>query len=201
MDEIYFTEHYLQKHNDLIILLSQKIPEDIVVNIISFCGTEYDEFSKYDWYDVETMFCFVLEYNVHITEHFFKKFKKFQEIIPVFYSNAEFNSQLPEEEGYSKKINFNRFYWFYCVDGNHSRPPFFDDSCTDYNGIVNMFVQILKHFDDWYWNDYNGSDVMETSLVESIVEIYKTLEKFYHADENTPLTQIDATIEEARYYL
>ena len=187
MDEIYFTEHYLQKHNDLIIPLSQKIPEDIIVNIISFCGTEYDEFSKYDWYDVETMFWYVLEYEVHITEHFFKKFKKFQEIIPVFYSNAE--------------IDFNRFHWFYCVDGNHSHPPFFDDSCTDYNGIVNMFVQILKHFDDWYWNDYNGSDVTETFLVESIVEIYKTLEKFYHADENTPLTQIDATIEKASCYL
>lgn len=200
MDEIYFTEHYLQKHEDLIMPLSQKIPEDIVVNIISFCGTEYDEFSKYDWYDVETMFCFVLEYNVNITEHFFKKFKKFQKVIPVFYPNAESDPQLSEEEGYSKKINFNRFHWFDCVY-SRSYPPFFDDGCTDYNKIVNMFVQILKKFDDWYWNDYNGKNVMETSLVENIVDIYKTLEKFYHADENMSLEQIDETIEKASCYL
>ena len=64
-----------------------------------------------------------------------------------------------------------------------------------------MFVQILKNFDDWYWNDYNGNNVMETSLVENIVDIYKTLEKFYHADENMSLEQIDETIEKASCYL
>ena len=202
MNEIYFTELYLQKHKDLVIPLSQKITEDMVVNVISFCGTEYDEFSKYDWYDVETMFCFVLEYNVHITEHFFKKFKKIEEVIPIFYPMAESDPQLPEEEAYHpSKINFNRFYWFDYVFGSHSYPPFFDDSCTDYNKIVNMFVKILKNFDYWYWNDYNGNNVMETSLVENIVDIYKTLEKFYHADENMSLEQIDETIEKASCYL
>lgn len=191
MNEIYFTELYLQKHKDLVIPLSQKISEDMVVNIISFCGTEYDEFSKYDWYDVETMFWYVLEYSVTVTEHFFKKFKKFEEVIPVFYPSPES----------SNEINFNRFHWFDCVHHPRSLPPFFDDSCTDYNKIVNMFVRILKHFDDWYWTHYNGSNVVETSLVESIVDIYKTLEKIYHAEENTPLHQIDETIEKASCYL
>ena len=47
-----------------------------------------------------------------------------------------------------------------------------------------MFIQIIKHFDDWYWNHYHGDNVVETSLVEDIVDIYKTIEKFYYADKN-----------------
>ena len=60
-----------------------------------------------------------------------------------------------------------------------------------------MFTQILKHFDYWYWNYYDGDNVVETSLVEDIVDIYKTLEKFYFADKNMTAEEIDETIKKA----
>ena len=75
-------------------------------------------------------------------------------------------------------------------------PSFYEDDGTNYNDIINMFVRILRHFDDWYWNHYDGDNVVETSLVEDIVDIYKTIEKFYYADKNKTATEIDETLEE-----
>ena len=88
------------------------------------------------------------------------------------------------------------YYWFYWVKGCHAYPSFYEDDGTNYNDIVNMFVRILRHFDDWYWNHYDGDNVVETSLVEDIADIYKTIEKFYYADKNKTATEIDETLEE-----
>tara|TARA_B100001093_G_scaffold328582_1_gene313551 strand:- start:226 stop:969 length:744 start_codon:yes stop_codon:yes gene_type:complete len=235
-DDKYLTYQYLKKHEDLVIHITPKIKNSNVLNVLSFCGTEYDQFfSKYEWDTLKQMFRYFLIHDidsedelvdnfndmfvgdteesittetdnhyinpVDFTEHFFKKFKRFQNVIPVFYPNAETDPEHDGIEQTSNEINFNRFHWFYCVDGDRNFPTCFDDSCTNYNGIIKMFIQILKHFDYWYWNHYDGDNVVETSLVEDIVDIFKTIEKFYYADRNKTAKEIDETFEEASLYI
>ena len=235
-DDKYLTYQYLKKHLDLVIHITPKIKNGNVLNVLSFCGTEYDQFfSNYDWDTLENMLRYLLieDYEVELelvnnlneliianntdddneeaitddsvdniikintidlTEHFFKKFKRFQNVIPVFYTNI-----LTDFEDNNKyKYLFSRFFWFDYVEGNHTFPPFFDNSCTNYGIIIKMFIQILKHFDDWYWNNYEGDNVVETSLVEDVVDIYKTIEKFYYADKNQTAKEIDETFESAK---
>ena len=234
-DDKYLTSQYLKKHEDLVIHITPKIKNSNVLNVLSFCGTEYDQFFiKYDWDTLEVMLRYLLVNDpiiklelvntlgelilaneteneiatendnnndfhrinkVDLTEHFFKKFKKFKNVIPVFYPNIV--TDLKDIDDYDSC--FDRFIWFYFVKGNHTHPHFFDDSCTNYDGIVKMFIQILKHFDNWYWNHYNGDNVVETSLVEDIVDIYKTIEKFYYADKNRTASEIDETFERAKW--
>lgn len=212
-DDKYLTSLYLKKHEDLVIHITPKIKNSNVLNVLSFCGTNYDQFfSKYDWDTLEYMLrCLlipelitsetdddIIRINpIHLTEHFFKKFKKFKNVIPVFYPNIV--TDLKDIKSYD--YCFSRFIWFYCVYGDRNYPPFFDDSCTNYNDIINMFIQILKHFDDWYWNHYDGDNVVETSLVEDIADIYKTIEKFYYPDKNKTANEIDETLEKASCYI
>ena len=194
------TSQYLKKHEDLVIHLTPKIKNSNVLNIFSFFGTEYDQFfSKYNWDTLENMLRYLLvddEYHnicpIDLTGHLFKKFKKFKSVIPIFYPNIV--TDLKDIDDYDSC--FNMYYWFYWVKGCRYHPSFFEDSITNYNDIVNMFVRILRHFDDWYWNHYDGDNVVETSLVEDIVDIYKTIEKFYYADKNKTATEIDETLEE-----
>ena len=37
-------------------------------------------------------------------------------------------------------------------------------------------------------------------MIEDIVDIYKTIEKFYYADENQTAKEIDETFERASWY-
>ena len=129
---------------------------------------------------------------IDLTGHLFKKFKKFKSVIPIFYPNIV--TDLKDINDYDSC--FKMYYWFYWIKGCHAYPSYYEDDDTNYNDIVNMFVRILRHFDDWYWNHYDGDNVVETSLVEDIVDIYKTIEKFYYADKNKTATEIDETLEE-----
>jgi hypothetical protein len=129
---------------------------------------------------------------IDLTGHLFKKFEKFKSVIPIFYPNIV--TDLKDIDDYDSC--FNMYYWFYWIKGCHAYPSYYEDDGTNYNDIVNMFVRILRHFDDWYWNHYDGDNVVETSLVEDIVDIYKTIEKFYYADKNKTATEIDETLEE-----
>ena len=212
-----FISHYLQKHEQFVTHIKQKIPEENIADIMSFCGTEYDKYyNKYDWEDIDDMLWALISLHeriepVDMCEHLFKKFRKLESHISGFYPYASAHSSigcvststsLPKDwkTRTDQKICFNRFHWFYCVDGDRHGPPFWDDSCTDYKAILSMFMRILKHFDYWYWNHYTGSNKMETSLVDKIVDIYQTIEKFYDSYDKGG-KEIDETFEKAKYYL
>ena len=220
------TSHYLKKHEDLVIHIRPKIKnkKNVLLNVLSFCGTKYDQFyNKYDWDTIEKMFgCYMYNSNelefelvnslnqcialnedddeegidrIDYVIHFLKKFRKFQSVIPVFYPNIAIDFK--EHTYFNDDRYFDWASWFLYNNRLSKGPIGFDDIYTDYKIIRKMFTQILKHFDYWYWNYYDGDNVVETSLVEDIVDIYKTLEEFYFADKNMTAEEIDETIKKA----
>lgn len=222
------TSHYLKKHEDLVMHIRPKIKnkKNVLLNVLSFCGTEYDQFyKKYDWDTLERMFRHFIfddiepylsviddslnelindkdEDNdkegidkIEFVIHFLKKFRKFQSVIPVFYPNIAIDFK--EHTYFNDDRYFDWASWFLYNNRLKDGPIGFDDIYTKYKIIRKMFIQILKHFDDWYWNYYDGDNVVETSLVEDIVDIYKTLERFYFYDKNMRIEEIDETFKVA----
>ena len=115
---------------------------------------------------------------------------KFQSVIPIFYPNIA--TDFKKHTSFRDDRYFHWASWF-----EHSGRYGFDDQCTNYEIILKMFIQVLKHFDDWYWNYYDGDNVVETSLVEDIVDIYKSIEKFYFSEKNRTPEEVDETFKEA----
>ena len=147
--------------------LTPRIKNSNVLNVFSFFGTEYDQFfSKYNWDTLENMLRYLLVDD------------EYHSICPI-----DLTGHL-----------FKKFKKFKSVI-----PIFYPNIVTDlkdiddYDSCFNMYYWFY-----WVKGCHAYPSYYEDSITNynDIVNIYKTIEKFYYADKNKTATEIDETLEE-----
>lgn len=189
------------------------LPREMIDTIISFHGTDYDAwYDNYTWEEVEAMVDYFMSHGVDCCDHIFGMFNSMGQDLQRFYPNATTDNSVKRNvvvrydkdvdeynETHEVGVSFDRLDWFMPdFFQNSGKRWYLDDEGTNYEGIVFMITRTLKKFDEWYWRNYTGRSDNQLCMVENIVQVYTTLEKYY--DMTSDEIYADANIQRASPY-
>ena len=195
----------IQEHSVDMIEFMKMIPQDLFPCIKSFMKMEYDYAlydEKYTWEDIEYLLNDVLSWGPDFCCHLFKKFEKLGDGLHMFYPNAENDSEVTLRykvwyEHQLRGVSFDSSDWFtpdYLKMPGGRKKWYLGDDGTNYEDMAKMITIVLRKFDEWYWTNYNATDV-DHELLTQIVKVYDTLEKYAHMDDDE-FNSDDNSIEE-----
>lgn len=176
--------------------MGDRMPEDMMNTIISFHGTDYDRIChEYTWEEIENMVSYLVGEGANSCEYVFSMFEGMGEDLNIFYPNAASDNSIKRNRDYYyydgditaynvlfyTGVSFETRDWFYT---DYMKMPgggkkwYWDDELTNYDGIVFMIIRTLKKFDKWYWKNYTGHTDDQVRVLETIMRVYTSLEKY-----------------------
>ena len=174
-------------------MMSSVLPEDTVNEIVSFHGTEYDKYRhRYTWDEIDEMVYELMTTGPDFCCYLFSILSEIGDDLYIFYPNAKDDPKVMRKTGWyvgdvnvvhahgKAGVSFDRFDWFMAdFFQSQGKRWYLCDENTNYDGMVFMITQILNRFDKWYLDSFTGRSDNQVHMVEVIVRVYATLEKYY----------------------